>query len=214
MLTPTAWQPVRPLDVALVALLEDRVQSGRVERQQLAERAAPADPRPSRERPGELRLSCRAALQAAQDPAAGIVDGCRGGGEVEDRLLDTCLRWQPRWMRSRASTAAAMHHDSGSPPDLALVRHRDVDDVPGRIDQPGTLGCREVTEHRAFSAMQDRCPQERRARRRPGECRVHTRVQPLPPAGQDLRARATAVDAEACQLGVRHNPVLDVDQLA
>jgi len=79
-LSCASGQSVRPLDIAPVAQLQNRVQPCGVKREQLGELVTPADLLSQLEIVRQTCLRGQPALQAASDPAACIVQRPGGAG--------------------------------------------------------------------------------------------------------------------------------------
>jgi hypothetical protein len=119
--------------------------------------------------------------EGAGHPAANVIKGPSGLGEIEHRLLHLGPRRIGVALNGLESTSGPVNDDPGHGHDPALDGNGQVDHLGELIREPMQFSCRLVTETRTRAGPQDRRPQPRPAARHPGEGRVNTGMN-LPPS--------------------------------
>ena len=145
--------------------------------------ATPAHPRPGGERLAEQFGRGQPAADGGRDPPVGVVEGPRGGDQVEHGVLHRGPRQMPRRLPFRNQPPRSV--DNHAAHLLVLPRT-----TPGRdahvnpctllVNQAMDLGCGLVAEHSARPHVQYSRPQPPLPRGFSGERRIHPGVQALP----------------------------------
>ena len=130
-------QPMWTLDVLVVSPFQNRVQAGGVEGQQFGEFGPPAHFGSAVDGARQVDLRRLPALQAAEYPCARIIDRSGRIGEIENRLLDSRLRWQPGRMTGLACAGRIVNHEPGRLRRPSFGWHSHVDEVTDLVGQPG-----------------------------------------------------------------------------
>jgi hypothetical protein len=137
----TFWQAVRALDVAVVAVLQNRVHPLGIWTKQRRDLGAPGHLRPQFHGLVQLGLRRQAPSQGPCHPGDRVVQGARGAHQVEHGLLDAGLGRQQHRMPRLRRPGGAVNYYPRQPCDPASFGDRDVGQLTRLIDEPAGLGC-------------------------------------------------------------------------
>jgi phosphoglycolate phosphatase len=94
-LPPGFRQPVRPLDVPVVAELQHRMRAARRSRDDLVEPVSPAELLAGAQRPSQRPFAGKALPEAGGHPADHVVEGRGRGGQIDNGVLNQRVRNNP-----------------------------------------------------------------------------------------------------------------------
>jgi hypothetical protein len=183
---PRGGQPMRALDIPQVPEFQQGVGTRADVGQRAGQLTTPVGPPPARQGRRQLGRCGQPAAAGPGQPAESIVQGGSAQGQVENGLLDPGAGRHPSRVTDPADVAAPVQHYPGNRLDPAISWHRNVNGTADR-SQLVKLGRGGMGQYRPLASPEQRGPEGGRAGWFAAESRVHTLVQPLPPAAADHR---------------------------
>jgi hypothetical protein len=129
------WQAMRPLDVAEIAPLKDRVAALADIVEESSQVAASRDSRASPQGAGEPVARGEPPPACHGDPDHGVIEAACASRQVKHGLFDPPLWWHPSRMPSHVHVGGPVHNHAGQPGDATLGRDRDVNGTAVHVDQ-------------------------------------------------------------------------------
>jgi hypothetical protein len=178
-LMPRRRKAMGTLDVAQVPVFQHRMDPIARRRQDIAKLRPPAHFLAHRHRRPELSLGGQPPAASPGNPAARIIKRPGHLNKIKHRLLN-CRPWRLAIsLRSLSNTAREADSDAADL-DAPSRGHSNEDHFRRRVDELVQFSCCLMTEHRALTCAQYRCPQPGIPARRPTENCIDTTVNLLP----------------------------------
>jgi hypothetical protein len=154
-------QPVRPLDITVITELQHRMITAAGRHDKFVQISPPAQLRAEAHGLPQPGLVGQIPGQRAGHPAAHVIKGPRGLGEIEHRLLDRSPRRIAVTLRGLERPRGTMDRGPGNAVDMALARNGHMDRIGQPVVQAMQFGRCFMRENGTRPGRKHRCPQQR-----------------------------------------------------